>query len=68
MTKNLASFCCQFTTLLTISFIVLKLANVIDWPWLEVLSPIWLPILMGVVFSLLIGIMTIIDVSIRKLF
>lgn len=31
-----------FTGLLTIAFIVLKLSNVIDWPWVWVLSPIWI--------------------------
>lgn len=31
-----------FTGLLTICFIVLKLTNVINWPWLWVLSPIWI--------------------------
>ena len=28
--------------LLTITFIVLKLCKVIDWPWVWVLSPIWI--------------------------
>ena len=30
-----------FITLLGVAFIVLKLANVINWSWLWVLSPIW---------------------------
>lgn len=33
-----------FTGLLTITFIVLKLCNVITWPWLWVLSPAWIPL------------------------
>lgn len=31
-----------FSGLLTIAFIVLKLCNVIDWPWIWVLSPLWI--------------------------
>lgn len=31
-----------FTGLLTLAFIVLKLANVIHWSWIWVLSPIWI--------------------------
>ena len=32
----------NFTGLLTIAFIVLKLLNVIEWSWVWVLSPIWI--------------------------
>lgn len=28
---------------LTVIFIILKLTNVISWPWLWVVSPIWIP-------------------------
>jgi hypothetical protein len=35
----------NFWTLLTILFIGLKLANIIDWSWFWVLSPILMPIL-----------------------
>ncbi|MBR3925100.1 MAG: hypothetical protein IKJ45_18430 [Kiritimatiellae bacterium] len=31
-----------FVGLLTIAFIVLKLAHIIDWSWWWVLSPIWI--------------------------
>lgn len=31
------------TTALGITFIVLKLCKVINWPWLWVLSPFWIP-------------------------
>lgn len=33
-----------FCTVLTAVFVGLKLANVIAWSWLWVLSPIWIPI------------------------
>ena len=34
----------QFTTMLTILFIGLKLTNVVSWSWWWVLSPIWIPL------------------------
>ena len=37
-----------FFSLLTVLFIGLKLANVIDWNWFWVLSPFLLPIIIGV--------------------
>ena len=36
-----------FTVLLAVAFITLKVADVIDWSWLWVLSPIWISILLG---------------------
>jgi hypothetical protein len=45
---------------LALAFIVLKLAHVISWPWLWVLSPIWAPLLLLLglvcVFGLIWGI------------
>lgn len=32
----------SFATLLGIAFIILKLCNVITWPWVWVLAPIWI--------------------------
>jgi len=40
----------SFPDLLTIVFIVLKLTDVIDWPWVWVLSPIWIVLLALVMF------------------
>ena len=37
-----------FTILLAVAFITLKVANVIDWSWIWVLSPIWISILLGI--------------------
>lgn len=34
----------NFTGLLLIAFIVLKLCNVITWSWIWVLSPFWIPV------------------------
>lgn len=38
-----------FPALLLLSFIILKLCNVITWSWWWVLSPVWLPIAISVV-------------------
>ena len=42
MNKSTNSGGIGFTGLLTLLFIGLKLAGVIDWPWLWVLSPLWI--------------------------
>ena len=38
-----------FFGLLTVLFIGLKLAGIIHWTWLWVLSPIWISIIVGVI-------------------
>jgi hypothetical protein len=40
----------NFSSLLTIVFIVLKLTGQIDWSWTWVLSPIWIPFLTVALF------------------
>ena len=40
----------SLSTLLTVAFIVLKLANYITWSWLWVLSPIWISAIIVVIF------------------
>lgn len=43
MEKESTIGCCSlFAILLTILFIGLKLASVIDWEWIWVLSPLWI--------------------------
>lgn len=44
----------RLTSVLLLIFLVLKLANLITWSWLWVLSPIWLPLIL-IVFLLLIA-------------
>jgi hypothetical protein len=46
----------SFGKLLGVTFIILKLLNVITWSWLWVLAPIWIPyaLLIGVSIILLI--------------
>ena len=34
----------SFFGLLTILFVAFKLANIIEWSWLWVLSPVWIPL------------------------
>lgn len=47
----------NFLALLTALFVGLKLASVIDWSWMWVLSPLWLPFLiaLAVTFVAFIG-------------
>ena len=47
-----------FTSALTLLFIGLKLAKVIDWPWIWVLSPIWISTVLVVLFLLIAWLIT----------
>lgn len=42
----------SFCELLTITFIALKLCDVIDWSWIWVLSPLWIPAVLVLVVIL----------------
>lgn len=44
----------NFSSLLLLTFIVLKLCNVITWSWWWVLSPVWIPIALGLIIGGLI--------------
>lgn len=46
--------------ILTLIFLVLKLAGVIAWPWIWVFAPLWIPIAIVVGFLLLFGIIAFI--------
>lgn len=46
----------RFCGALTILFIGLKLAHVIDWAWKWVLSPLWLPV------AVIVGLLVLIEV------
>jgi len=50
----------DFLDLLTLTFIVLKLCNVIDWSWWWVLSPTLIPA------AILIIVFTIIKILVKK--
>ena len=50
----------DFLDLLTLTFIVLKLCNVIDWSWWWVLSPILIPA------AILIIVFTILRLLVKK--
>ncbi len=43
-----------FAGLLTVSFIVLKLCKVIDWPWVWVISPVWISCALILIASIVI--------------
>ena len=42
-----------FLSILTLIFVVAKIFNLIQWPWLLVFIPLWGPVLILIVFSLL---------------
>lgn len=46
----------NFSTLLAVLFIGLKLGHVIDWSWWWVLAPLWIWLVVIAVLLLLIGI------------
>lgn len=48
----------NFTGLLTITFIVLKLCNVITWSWVWVLSPLWIGLIISLVIFGIVAIFT----------
>ena len=43
-------------TLLFIVFLVLKLANIIDWSWWWVTAPLWIPLGFVIIALILLGI------------
>ena len=51
MDDNKSSGGIGFSGGLTLIFIVLKLAKVINWSWVWVLSPIWIPILLMIALA-----------------
>jgi hypothetical protein len=40
--------------LMGVMFIGLRIAGVISWPWVWVLSPFWIPLALGVIFLLIL--------------
>ena len=54
-TNTSASITINFSGLLTIAFIVLKLCKVITWSWIWVLSPLWLSAAVSIFIFLCIG-------------
>ena len=48
----------NFTSLLTIVFITLKLTGYIDWSWWWVLSPVWIGLCITILIVIVIAIIT----------
>jgi hypothetical protein len=55
----------SFSSLLTILFIGLKLANYIQWSWLWVLSPLWIGFLLALL-SFCLGIVLLVIVKLME--
>ena len=45
-----------FVGLLTILFIAFKLAKIIDWEWIWILSPLWISFGLGIIGLIIFGI------------
>lgn len=45
----------EFCHNLTLAFIVLRLCEVIDWPWYVVMMPLWIPLVI-LIFACILGI------------
>lgn len=54
-----------FTGLLFITFLVLKLTNVIDWSWWWVTAPLWGGVALVAAFFIILGITIAISAAIR---
>lgn len=50
MRENRSSSGYSLAAILTIVFVVLKLAKLIDWSWLWVLSPLWISLSLVILF------------------
>lgn len=48
-------------TLLFTVFLVLKLANIIDWSWWWVTAPLWIPLGFVIIALILLGIIAILN-------
>lgn len=48
-------------TLLFTVFLVLKLANIIDWSWWLVTAPLWIPLGFVIIALVLLGIIAILN-------
>lgn len=49
----------NFSCMLGLAFIVLKLCHVIEWAWIWVLAPIWIPFALLTLLLLIIGIIAL---------
>lgn len=54
MNNKQASGGIDFTDLLTIVFIILKLCGIITWSWWWVLSPLWISAILWVILVIIV--------------
>lgn len=57
--RSIASSGINFFDALQIVFIVLKLTNLIDWPWFWVLAPVWIGAIIAAIVLALVFILWI---------
>lgn len=56
----------SFASLLFLTFLVLKLTNVIDWSWWWVTAPIWMPLAFGILMLLIMAMFLKRNIVIKK--
>jgi len=49
-------------TILWVTFLILRLTNVIDWAWVWVFSPLWIAASLGVLFLIIVGIILLLAI------
>ena len=49
-------------TILWVTFLILKLTQVIDWAWVWVFSPLWIAASLGALFIIIVGIILLLAV------
>lgn len=66
VTINKTSINLNFTILLALLFITLKLCGVIAWAWLWVLSPLWIPVIIVIGFIALGALIAVVSSLFEK--
>ena len=56
----------SFGGLLTVLFIGLKLAHIINWSWIWVLAPLWFPIALLCSIVLVFGVFAIVGYAVKN--
>ena len=45
----------NFTDMLTVVFVMLKLSHIIDWSWIWVVSPMWIVLLLDIIVFVIVA-------------
>jgi hypothetical protein len=67
-TKEFSHSNIPVSTILCAIFVILKLANIINWSWWWITSPLWLPILFMISLPILVVVIAAIALLFKYLF